>query len=458
MEDKMELDTLSAEILQHFPELKDLKQPDLFTIAKAIRKLGRLKNKKLKESAKQEKRDQRKAERLAKQEKRNNLSVQGEEEGIAAQEKKQKEEEKRQEALREHKERITKLIEETTDEPVRAKLLGIKEKWETLNSAKLEKEKEKLLAKLHGLKSAKTKQNALDRMDNTLLKAEIVLNKKLEKRLTRLNNTLEKNHSDQLVKKKSKLEKKLGQQYQKKAPALPSFSGGKKPRRKQASALKKKEAKPRIPRQKHKTSEPIDPELKKQRKEKSKSKARNKEKQKEDDFVADSVNIYLKEIKKFKLLNREEEIKLSEEIKRGNKESLKRLVEHNLRLVVNIAKRLLHTGVKMADLIQYGNMGLMKAAERFDARAKFSTYATFWIKQAIYRKITDNEGSIIRFPVHRQDQINKLNKNRYELTKKLCRAPYDEELADYMGLTEEKFLKIKELAQSRVISLEEPLR
>ena len=173
--------------------------------------------------------------------------------------------------------------------------------------------------------------------------------------------------------------------------------------------------------------------------------------------INDPVRMYLKEIGKISLLSLEEETKLSERIANGDEEAKNILAESNLRLVVSIAKRYVGRGMLFLDLIQEGNIGLMKAVEKFDANKgyKFSTYATWWIRQAITRAIAD-QARTIRVPVHMVETINKLSRFQRQLTLELNRAPTDEELAKKMGISPEKVREIIKIAQDPV-SLETPI-
>ena len=155
--------------------------------------------------------------------------------------------------------------------------------------------------------------------------------------------------------------------------------------------------------------------------------------------INDPVRMYLKEIGKISLLSLEEETELSERIANGDEEAKNRLAESNLRLVVSIAKRYVGRGMLFLDLIQEGNIGLMKAVEKFDANKgyKFSTYATWWIRQAITRAIAD-QARTIRVPVHMVETINKLSRFQRQLTLELNREPTDDELAAKMGMSPEK--------------------
>ena len=173
--------------------------------------------------------------------------------------------------------------------------------------------------------------------------------------------------------------------------------------------------------------------------------------------INDPVRMYLKEIGKISLLSLAEETELSERIANGDEEAKNRLAESNLRLVVSIAKRYVGRGMLFLDLIQEGNIGLMKAVEKFDANKgyKFSTYATWWIRQAITRAIAD-QARTIRVPVHMVETINKLSRFQRQLTLELNREPTDEELAAKMGMSPEKIREVIKIAQDPV-SLETPI-
>ncbi|ADD02799.1 RNA polymerase, sigma 70 subunit, RpoD subfamily [Thermoanaerobacter italicus Ab9] len=173
--------------------------------------------------------------------------------------------------------------------------------------------------------------------------------------------------------------------------------------------------------------------------------------------IDDPVRMYLKEIGKIPLLTPEEEIELAKRIEQGDEEAKKRLIEANLRLVVSIAKRYVGRGMLFLDLIQEGNLGLLKAVEKFDYRKgyKFSTYATWWIRQAITRAIAD-QARTIRIPVHMVETINKLIRIQRQLLQELGREPTPEELAKEMGMPEEKVREIMKIAQEPV-SLETPI-
>ena len=171
----------------------------------------------------------------------------------------------------------------------------------------------------------------------------------------------------------------------------------------------------------------------------------------------DPVRMYLKEIGKVPLLSAEEEIELAQRMEEGDEAAKKRLAEANLRLVVSIAKRYVGRGMLFLDLIQEGNLGLIKAVEKFDYRKgyKFSTYATWWIRQAITRAIAD-QARTIRIPVHMVETINKLIRVQRQLLQELGREPYPEEIAEKMGLPVERVREIQKISQEPV-SLETPI-
>ena len=173
--------------------------------------------------------------------------------------------------------------------------------------------------------------------------------------------------------------------------------------------------------------------------------------------IDDPVRMYLKEIGKIPLLSAEEEIDLAEKMGYGDEIAKKKLVEANLRLVVSIAKRYVGRGMLFLDLIQEGNLGLIKAVEKFDYKKgfKFSTYATWWIRQAITRAIAD-QARTIRIPVHMVETINKLIRVHRQLLQEYGRDPKPEELAKKMDMPEEKIREIMKIAQEPV-SLETPI-
>ncbi|WP_246213118.1 RNA polymerase sigma factor RpoD [Aminipila butyrica] len=173
--------------------------------------------------------------------------------------------------------------------------------------------------------------------------------------------------------------------------------------------------------------------------------------------VDDPVRMYLKEIGKVPLLSADEEIELAKKMEQGDEEAKKRLCEANLRLVVSIAKRYVGRGMLFLDLIQEGNLGLIKAVDKFDWRKgyKFSTYATWWIRQAITRSIAD-QARTIRIPVHMVETINKLIRISRQLLQEYGREPSPEEIAKEMDISEEKVREILKIAQEPV-SLETPI-
>lgn len=171
----------------------------------------------------------------------------------------------------------------------------------------------------------------------------------------------------------------------------------------------------------------------------------------------DPVKMYLKDIGKVPLLSAEEEIELAKRMEAGDEMAKKKLAESNLRLVVSIAKRYVGRGMLFLDLIQEGNLGLLKAVEKFDYRKgyKFSTYATWWIRQAITRAIAD-QARTIRIPVHMVETINKVTRVSRDLLQKLGREPLPEEVGEVMGLPKERVQEIMKIAQEPV-SLETPI-
>ena len=173
--------------------------------------------------------------------------------------------------------------------------------------------------------------------------------------------------------------------------------------------------------------------------------------------IEDPVRMYLKEIGKVPLLSAEEEIELAKKLELGDQEAKKRLAEANLRLVVSIAKRYVGRGMLFLDLIQEGNLGLIKAVEKFDYRKgfKFSTYATWWIRQAITRAIAD-QARTIRIPVHMVETINKLIRVSRQLLQELGREPSPEEIAEEMNMPVDRVREIMKISQEPV-SLETPI-
>ena len=173
--------------------------------------------------------------------------------------------------------------------------------------------------------------------------------------------------------------------------------------------------------------------------------------------IDDPVRMYLREIGRIPLLTFDQELELAKEVLEGNEESKQKLAESNLRLVVSIAKKYVGRGMLFLDLIQEGNMGLIKAVEKFDYTKgfKFSTYATWWIRQAITRAIAD-QARTIRIPVHMVETINKLIRTSRHLLQQLGREPTPEEIAEEMEIPVEKVMEIQKIAQDPV-SLETPI-
>ncbi len=173
--------------------------------------------------------------------------------------------------------------------------------------------------------------------------------------------------------------------------------------------------------------------------------------------INDPVRMYLKEIGRISLLSPEEELELSERVAHGDELAKNKLAESNLRLVVSIAKRYVGRGLLFLDLIQEGNIGLMKAVDKFDSDKgyKFSTYATWWIRQAITRALAD-QARTIRVPVHMVETINKMSRIQRQLTLELNREPSEEELAKKMGISVDKVREVIKISQEPV-SLETPI-
>lgn len=173
--------------------------------------------------------------------------------------------------------------------------------------------------------------------------------------------------------------------------------------------------------------------------------------------LADPVKMYLKDIGRVPLLSPDDEVELAKRMQEGDEEAKKKLSEANLRLVVSIAKRYVGRGMLFLDLIQEGNLGLMKAVEKFDYSKgfKFSTYATWWIRQSITRAIAD-QARTIRIPVHMVETINKLTRVSRTILQETGREPTVEEIAEKMGISEERVQEIQRIAQDPV-SLETPI-
>jgi RNA polymerase primary sigma factor len=171
----------------------------------------------------------------------------------------------------------------------------------------------------------------------------------------------------------------------------------------------------------------------------------------------DPLGSYLKEISRERLLTKDEEVHLAKQIARGSQEARRRMTEANLRLVVSIAKKYQNRGMPLLDLIQEGNLGLMRAVEKFDHRRgyKFSTYATWWIRQAVLRAIGD-QARTIRLPLHMGDRLNKLTRVTQRLTEGLGRVPTDEEIGEELAMTLVEVEDLRKLAWDAV-SLETPI-
>ncbi len=175
------------------------------------------------------------------------------------------------------------------------------------------------------------------------------------------------------------------------------------------------------------------------------------------DMTTDSLQLFLKDIGKVRLLTAQEEVELAKRIERGDLDAKQKMVESNLRLVVSIAKNYRNQGLPFLDLIQEGTLGLVRAAEKFDYRKgfKFSTYATWWIRQAIARALAD-KARTIRIPVHVVEKLNKIGRAERKLVTELGREPTPEEIADVTGIDPEEVDSIKRSAQAPV-SLEKPV-
>jgi RNA polymerase primary sigma factor len=177
----------------------------------------------------------------------------------------------------------------------------------------------------------------------------------------------------------------------------------------------------------------------------------------EDPDVDDSLGAYLREISRARLLTKDEEVELAKQIEAGSLEARRRMTESNLRLVVSIAKKYQNRGLSLLDLIQEGNLGMMRAVEKFEWRRgyKFSTYATWWIRQSVLRAIGDKARSI-RLPLHMGDQLNKLNRVTNALREGLGRQPTEDEVANELGLTLAEAAELRKISRD-VVSLETPI-
>lgn len=172
----------------------------------------------------------------------------------------------------------------------------------------------------------------------------------------------------------------------------------------------------------------------------------------------EALRVYLKEIKDIPLLTPKEEIELSKRVKKGDEQARKKMIRANLRLVINIAKRYMHLGIPLLDLIEEGNIGLMKAVDKFNPNKgyRFSTYAAWWIKQAITRAISE-QSKMIRVPVYMNELIAKWKKTKEHLTQKLKRVPTDQEIIKKMRISKDKVEQINFWLSSTTSSLEAPV-
>ncbi|MBU1726654.1 MAG: RNA polymerase sigma factor RpoD/SigA [Candidatus Omnitrophica bacterium] len=172
----------------------------------------------------------------------------------------------------------------------------------------------------------------------------------------------------------------------------------------------------------------------------------------------EALRTYLKEIRTIPLLTHEEEIYLAKRIKKGDEQARKKMIRSNLRLVINMAKRYIYLGIPLLDLIEEGNLGLMKAVEKYNHKKgfRFSTYAAWWIKQSITRSISD-QGKMIRVPVYMNDLITKWKKKKEHLSQKLKRIPTDEEIAKKIKLSRDKIEQINFWMSTSTSSLDAPI-
>lgn len=172
----------------------------------------------------------------------------------------------------------------------------------------------------------------------------------------------------------------------------------------------------------------------------------------------EALRLYLKEIRNIPLLTLQEERALTRRVRRGDEQARKMMIRANLRLVINIAKRYMYLGIPLLDLIEEGNLGLMKAVDKFKPQKgfRFSTYAAWWIKQSITRSISE-QGKLIRVPVYMNELIARWKKTKERLTQKLSRMPKDEEIAKKMKISEEKKEQINFWLSTKTASLEAPL-
>ena len=172
----------------------------------------------------------------------------------------------------------------------------------------------------------------------------------------------------------------------------------------------------------------------------------------------ESLKIYLKEIRNIPLLTAKEEVELANKIAKGDEQARKKMIQSNLRLVINIAKRYMYLGIPLLDLIEEGNLGLMKAVDKFNPKKgfRFSTYAAWWIKQGITRSIAD-QGKMIRVPVYVNEMMSKWKKKKEQLAQKLKRPPTDQEIAKRLNLAKDKVEQVNFWLSSTTSSLEAPI-
>ncbi len=172
----------------------------------------------------------------------------------------------------------------------------------------------------------------------------------------------------------------------------------------------------------------------------------------------EALKTYLKEVRTIPLLTAEEEIFLAKRIKKGDEQARKKMIRSNLRLVINISKRYFHLGIPLLDLIEEGNLGLMKAVDKFDPKRgfRFSTYGAWWIRQGIIRAIAQ-QGKMVRLPVYVNEMLTKWKKTKERLTQKLNRPPMDEEIAKRLHIPREKIEEINLWLSTRTSSLEAPI-
>lgn len=172
----------------------------------------------------------------------------------------------------------------------------------------------------------------------------------------------------------------------------------------------------------------------------------------------EALRTYLKEVRTIPLLTAAEEISLAKKIKRGDEQARKKMIRSNLRLVINIAKKYIHLGIPLLDLIEEGNLGLMKAVDKFNPRRgfRFSTYGAWWIRQGIIRAIAQ-QGKMVRLPVYVNELLTKWKKTKEQLTQKLRRQPNDEEIAKRLHIPREKIEEINLWLSTKTSSLEAPI-